>query len=177
MTHEPSSRHTDRALRDATLAAIAWVAHATSDVDVEVHDRIVRVRGSVRCIADRDRVLTAALGAPGVQVVLDDLAVRTVHGPGTSDAAVAAQVLELLATMPSVHVEEVRIRVRRGVVTVGGAIPWPFERDTLLNLVGAVPGVVDVIDALVLRRTDRVPEVEAPADEAIRTSGSSPHRG
>jgi osmotically-inducible protein OsmY len=126
-------------------------------------------------MADRDRVLTAALWARGVQVVLDDLAVRTVRGPGTSDAAVATQVLELMATMPSVHVEEVRIRVRRGVVTVGGAILWPFERDILLNLIGAVPGVVDVIDALVLRRTDRVPEAEA--QEAVRTSGSSPHRG
>ena len=164
MTHEPSSRHTDRALRDAALAAIAWVAHAASEVDVEVHDRVVRVHGSVRCIADRDRVLTAALGAPGVQVVLDDLTVRTLHGPGTSDAAVAAQVLELMATMPSVHVDEVRVRVRRGVVTVGGAIPWPFERDTLLNLVGALPGVVDVIDALVLRRTDQVPEAQAQAE-------------
>lgn len=165
MTHEPTSRHSDRARRDAALAAIAWVAHAPSDVDVEVHDAIVHVVGSVRCIADRDRVLTAALGAPGVQVVVDDLAVRTVHGPGTSDAAVAAQVLELMATMPSVHVEEVRVRVRRGVVTLGGAIPWPFERDTLLNLIGAVPGVVDVVDALVLRRTDRAPEEGAHREQ------------
>lgn len=170
MTHEPAARPTDRGLRDAALAAIARVAHATSEVDVEVHDRIVRVLGSVRCIADRDRVLTAALGAPGVQVLVDDLVVRTVRGPGTSDAAVAAQVLDLMATMPSVHVEQVRIRVRRGVVTVGGAIPWPFERDTLLNLVGAVPGVVDVIDALVLLRTDQVPMGDAQR-EPERSAG------
>jgi osmotically-inducible protein OsmY len=178
MTHAPRSPQADRALRDAALAAIAWVALAGPDVDVVVQHGTVTVRGTVRCIADRDRVLAAALGAPGVQVVVDDLQVRSMRDSVASDEVVAAHLHDLIATMPSVHVEGVLVRVRQGVVTVRGEIPWPFERDTLVNLVGAIDGVRDVVDALVVRDSDQA-DLSGPGAPAaaLRPSGTGRARG
>lgn len=155
MTLPANSTPSDRALRESVLDAIAGNHRGRSDVDVVVRDRTVTVCGSVRSFADRDRVLAAALTAPGVHVIVDDTAVRTLLGTGSSDATIAARVGELIATLPSVHVDGIRVHVRRGVVTVGGAVPWQFERDTLLNLIGAVPGVEDLVDVVTLRRSDQ----------------------
>jgi osmotically-inducible protein OsmY len=163
MTQPSSSRHAEQALLHIARAAVEWVAPANSDVEVVLQDGAVVVRGSVRSVADRDRVLAAATAAPTAQVVVDDVQVRSMRRAEASDEAVAAQLCRLLATMPSVHVEGVRIRVRRGVVTVRGEIPWPFERDTLVNLIGAVSGVEDVVDVLEVRRTDHAHAAPASA--------------
>jgi osmotically-inducible protein OsmY len=142
----------DRRVREAALAAITWVLPETADVRVEVETGVVRLAGTVHSIEDRDRVVSAALDVDGARVVVDDVEVRSLRRGRVDDRAIAQEVRGVLDGMPSLKADGLRARVHAGVVTVSGVIAWRFERDTVLNLVAAVPGVTDVVDAVVVAR-------------------------
>lgn len=152
MTQRTITAPSDRRVREAALAAITWVLPETADVRVEVETGVVRLAGRVHSIEDRDRVVSAALDVEGARVVVDDVTVLSLRGVRVDDRTVAREVRRVLEGMPSMQAEGLRARVRHGVVTVSGAIAWRFERDTVLNLVAAVPGVTDVVDAVLVAR-------------------------
>jgi osmotically-inducible protein OsmY len=152
MTQRTITGPSDRRVREAALAAIAWVLPETADVRVEVETGVVRIAGTVHSIEDRDRVVAAALDVEGARVVVDDVEVLSLRRGPVDDRSVAREVRRVLEGMPSLQAVGLRARVRHGVVTVSGVIAWRFERATVLNLVAAVPGVADVVDAVVVAR-------------------------
>ncbi|GAA2753969.1 BON domain-containing protein [Amnibacterium kyonggiense] len=141
-------RRSANATRTAVLGALYSACGHDDDVDVQVERGVVQLTGRVRAIENRDRVIRAAHGVPGVVVVLDDIVLGTARTPLRADHLIAADVLHLLAGLPSLPVDRLRARVHEGVVVVTGTITRTFQRDTVLNLLGAIRGVADVVDAV-----------------------------
>lgn len=162
MVQQQVSDGTDRRTRADVLAAICWVLRDADDVTVEVRGGVVRLSGRIPSIEDRERVVTAAFGVSGASVVVDELTITGVGGAPASDPAIALAARDLLQSLSSIGAETVRCRVRRGVVTVAGPIGWHFERDTILNLMAAVPGVQDVVDAMAVQHGGTGTSVHAP---------------
>lgn len=160
---------THRALRNAVVAAVFPACGHEDEIEVQVHDGTVRLCGAVRAIEDRDRVIAAAQAVPGAVVVLDEIRIVEARGAARADRLIASDVLQLLTQLPSLPTAALRARVRQGVVTLSGSIPYRFQRDTVLNLLGAIRGVADVVDAVRIDDEDpgRAQEVPVHPEGAL----------
>lgn len=124
----------------------------SQDVELTVAGDVARLDGTTPSIEDRDDLIDAAARLTGVSVVVDALRVRELGPFLRPDDELAADVAGLLAHLPTMDTSGLRARVRHGAVVLGGRIAYSFQRDTVLGLIAALPGVTDVVDAVAVPR-------------------------
>ncbi len=126
--------------RDPRLAG----AHATA----AVKDGVVSLMGSVNSAHERRAAEEAAAGVPGVRGVDNGLTVVPSSLP--DDDSVEMRVRAALSRTPYFDPDRVTAEVVNGVVYLTGQVSSPFERLRVQYAVFAVPGVVDIVDRLIV---------------------------
>ena len=114
------------------------------DVRVEVNEGIVLLTGAVKILEDKREVLKKVSETEHVRSVKDQVAVKTVWIPD-----VRKQLYQKLQTGQA---NGVRLKVRKGVVTMRGEIRTQADREHILALVSGTDGVKAVTDQTILRR-------------------------
>lgn len=119
------------------------------NVTVSVHGPDVVLSGSVAAYADKEDADKRAHHVPGVKGVENDIAVSA---PAVEDVNLRNELAQKLAydrvgygTTPF---NNITIGVHDGVVTLGGTVYGPPDKDSAMSLVSHTPGVKDVIDNL-----------------------------
>jgi osmotically-inducible protein OsmY len=159
--HLPGVQHVDNQLRvrlmgvdgqaDAdTEAAVldALIDHDelhVGDIDVDVRDGAVTLRGMVELPAQRDRAERVVMAVPGVTTVTNELRVWL----AASADEVAERVTDALGAGAVVGAEQVTVNVVDSDVTLTGTVASPAHRDAALAARGA-PGVAEVHDHLIV---------------------------
>lgn len=118
-----------------------------ADIDVEVRDARVTLRGMVAIWAQRDRAERIALAVPGVAGVDNQLRVRLT----VSADDVAEHVTNALGIDAIVGVDQITVTVVDNDVTLAGVVTSPQHRVTALEAAARAPGVAHVHDALIIR--------------------------
>jgi osmotically-inducible protein OsmY len=118
-----------------------------ADVDVEVRDGAVTLRGMVELASQRDRAERIALGVPGVTAVHNRLRVWLT----ISADDIAERVTDAIGPAAVAGIDDIRVTVRDNDVTLTGMVSSDEHRATALAAAAAVPGVSDVHDELRLR--------------------------
>jgi osmotically-inducible protein OsmY len=141
------------ALQIATIEAklIGVDPNATTTVGVSVHDGVATLRGTVKSIAIRARVVATAREVSGIHDVRDELRVNPslpTVGERVGDAALAARITG--AVLMQTGSTGVNVTVRDGVATLTGSVA-PNVRDAALATAHHTGGVHVVVDRIAVR--------------------------
>jgi len=121
------------------------------DVEVDVDDGAVTLRGLVEVAAQRERAQRIAMAVPGVTGVENQL--RVWLTVSTDD--VAERVTDAIGRDAIVGADVITVVVRDNDVTLSGTVGSVEHRDAALRAAEGAPGVAAVHDALTVR-ADRV---------------------
>jgi|GEM_PF-2001312 len=116
-------------------------------IDVEVVDGVVYLRGEVEDQATADKAEQLAETADGVESVVNQLMIEGDNGrepDARGDLAIRTAVGSRLAADPEVRRFNVDIDVVQGVVHLSGAVRTQAAKDAAERIAAGVDGVVDV---------------------------------
>ena len=117
------------------------------DVEVDVDDGAVTLRGLVEVAAQRERAQRIAMAVPGVTGVENQL--RVWLTVSTDD--VAERVTDAIGRDAIVGADVITVVVRDNDVTLSGTVGSVEHRDAALRAAEGAPGVAAVHDALTVR--------------------------
>jgi osmotically-inducible protein OsmY len=134
---------TDGELKSKIASALSD-SFSTSDarLQVTVHDGAVTVEGSVATLWLKVQVERIASEPPGVIRVNNRVEVVPVES--RPDEAIAKAILEALGWSDLSNERKVDVQVKRGIVTLSGAVSSDSEAQVILNAVLNTVGVRDV---------------------------------
>jgi osmotically-inducible protein OsmY len=117
------------------------------DVEVDVDDGAVTLRGVVEVASQRERAERIAMAVPGVTSVVNDL--RAWLTVSADD--VAERVTDAIGRDAIVGADVITVAVRDNDVTLSGMVGSVEHRDAALRAAEGAPGVAAVHDALTIR--------------------------
>lgn len=139
----------DVEIRGAIIQAFALDPRVVSfNPVVTVRNGVVTLTGTVNDLQARNAAEEDARNVTGVRFVNNYLKVRPTVA--RSDLAIADDVADALRRNAAVDAAEVIVAVRSGVVTLSGTVDSRFERQEAFDATARVPGVVGVINDLLL---------------------------
>jgi len=115
--------------------------------DVNVTNGVATLTGTVPNDEARQVAEDIALKTPGVTQVVNRLEV-VLPQPAHPDDEIYRNVRHAIETDPQVKRYDVKVGVLNGTVYLAGPVDTVFARAKIANLAGAVPGVVQVANAL-----------------------------
>ncbi|MEJ3744955.1 BON domain-containing protein [Actinomycetes bacterium KLBMP 9797] len=147
-----TSHGTDRDLHTGIADRLRRMAGETAHVGVTIRSGMVVLPGEVASHAERLETRRAAMGAPGVRGVADEMAVREPGTPGTADVDLAKLADRLLATDAAVPAGAIRAGVRGSVLTLSGTVDVTGQRDAAARAVQNIRGIVGLCNDIRVAR-------------------------
>jgi len=134
------------------------------NVTSTVHDGDVSLGGTVEVYADKEEAGRLVHHVKKVKGVDNEIKVA---GPAVDDSALRSKLAQALAYdrvgYGTTAFNAITINVQQGVITLGGMVYGPEDKDSALSLVAHTPGVKDIVDNL-----DVAPM--SPMDDQLRTA-------
>ncbi len=167
----------DEHIREAELQRRIWdelerePALDASDIRVAVAGVVATLSGFVRSYPDKLAAEHATDLVPGIQHVVNSIAVEPAPADRRSDEAIAnaaAAALEWHVLVPPGHV---KVSVERGVVRLTGQVAADAQRVAAVGVVTHLRGVRDVDDALQIAWTSGEWHLGRRVHEAIERDG------
>jgi osmotically-inducible protein OsmY len=160
---------TDMAISDAVEDELYFdPGVASSQIDVETHNGIVTLKGTVNNILSRDRATRIVETVKGVRAVVNLIKVKP--SIFRSDAEIRDDVMDALLFDPAADSYEIKVSVADNVATLRGTVDSLQERELAERVAKGVKGVVDVENQISvvfdMNRPDA--EIEAEIEEALR---------
>ncbi|HUD21720.1 MAG TPA: BON domain-containing protein [Acidobacteriaceae bacterium] len=119
------------------------------NVTSAVHDGNVTLGGTVEVYADKEDADWRVHHVKQVKGVDNEIAIA---GPAVDDSTLRNKLSQALAYdrvgYGTTAFNAVAIHVQNGVVTLGGTVYGPADKDSAISLVGHTPGVKDIVDNL-----------------------------
>jgi osmotically-inducible protein OsmY len=122
----------------------------TFPIEVDVHERVVTLRGSVSSPAARQLAVDLARQVFGVRNVVDRLAVKPSRE--IFDQMIRERVLTLLGQDPRLETATVVVNVSSGEARLSGEVASPAQKQLAEQLALRVPGVVKIRNDLAIRK-------------------------
>jgi osmotically-inducible protein OsmY len=136
---------TDSQLQRDVMDELAWdpsVDHA--HVGVTAKGGVVTLSGFVGNYAQKMAAQHAAERVQGVQGIAEELEVRYLSDPKTSDSEIASRILDLFAWDVAIPDDKIKVMVEKGWVTLTGAVDWNFQKEAARKAAGRITGVIGV---------------------------------
>ncbi len=137
-----------------------------SHITVVAEDGVVTLAGHVPSVLQKSAAERAAWRVKGVKAIAQDIEVRCPDDKKISDDEIAGRALAILDWNSAIPAESVRVRVQDGWVTLGGQVPWNYQRTLAEYEVRKLSGVRGIVNQVKL-----VPMAQ-PADVKQRILGA-----
>ena len=163
-TRTPKTLISDAELWDAVRAEL----ESDPEIDdpfglhVSTKDGAVRLFGHVHSYPQKLAAVRAAERVYGVRTVADDIDVTLPAGVGRDDGDIAAAIAHERSATTSIP-DSVRAEVRKGHVTLEGAVQWAYQREDAERAIRHLRGVRGVSNQLTVK-----PPAEAEATDVER---------
>ncbi|KWK49265.1 OsmY domain-containing protein [Burkholderia stagnalis] len=136
-------------------------------IDVDVHDRIVTLRGTVASWAQKFAAQKAARRvSDGARALVLELVVVAPHS-ASADQALAAAIVSALKWQEALQHQALRVEVDHGSVTLDGEVDWGYQRQAAETLVSRMAGVVGVANRIQVRAAHTASDVGAQISAAF----------
>lgn len=135
----------DSQLQRDVMDEIAWdpsVDHA--HVGVTAKGGVVTLSGFVGNFAQKMAAQHAAERVQGVQGIAEELKVRYLSDPKTSDSEIAGRILDLFTWDVTIPDDKIKVMVEKGWVTLTGAVDWNYQKEAARRAAGRITGVIGV---------------------------------
>jgi len=141
---------TDQQLQQEVEAELSWdQAVKSTDIGVEVKDRVVTLSGHPASYAENLAAEKATRRVTGVKAVVVEMAVRVPHSEVRNDEDIANAVRSLLHWTVGLHEEAVKVQVEKGWVTLRGEVDSAYQSHLANRTIAhmhSVTGVTNLID-------------------------------
>jgi len=127
----------------AALDRVTIINESDPRLDVVVEEGVVSIRGNVLTDTIRDAVMYTAARVPGVKKVIDRV---------ISDTEIEMTMAGKLAAEPVIKASWINLTASSylGIVTLSGKVDSDAAKEAAGRIAGEMPGVSEVINALVV---------------------------
>lgn len=159
----------DRALKQKVLDELAWRPDIDqSNIGVTVRGGFVTLTGHVKSYAEKHAAECAVGCVIGVTAIADRMEIRDLSGIGYDDAELAGRARDVVRWNISVPKNRIKIRIEKGWVTLEGDVDWRFQKQAAEADIRNLPGVMGVSNAIAIKPTARIADVEQQIRAAFR---------
>jgi len=117
------------------------------DVDVVSTNGAVTLQGLVFTQYEKGHAALIAGNVPGVRQITNEIRVVP---PLNDNVVLAKKVRTQILKNPTFNVDALDVRARQGAVELRGMVSSPGEKARLGQLVGAMPGVTEVVNEIIV---------------------------
>lgn len=160
---------TDAQLKSEIEAELAWEPSINAaHVGVAVDKGVVTLTGHLETFTEKfaiDRVVSRVAGVRAVAVELD---VKLAAAHVRSDTEIAASAEDALKWNTMVPFEQIRMKVEKGWVTLGGEVEWEFQRRAAETAVHAIRGVRSVVNLVTLKHRSAPDDIATRIADALK---------
>jgi osmotically-inducible protein OsmY len=143
---------TDLEIRNNVLAALEAEADVhPSAIGVAVHQGVVTLAGRVTSFAEKSAAARAAIRAPGVRGLADELEVCDGQESACGDEVIAAQLVDFLTAGGAGAGANVKVEVEHSWVHLSGVVDHPHQRALIESYARLGEGVSGVDNRVRLR--------------------------
>jgi osmotically-inducible protein OsmY len=169
-------RRVDADIQRDVLAELAWDQRVQpNEIGVVVTDGVVTLTGWVESYLKKWAAEEAAHRVRGVVAVANDVEVRPPSYLQRTDAELAAEAHEALERDAVVPMQDVKITVSHGEVTLRGQVDWEHQKHDAERAVRRLPGVRAVTNLLTIKpRSGPAPdELKKQIEDALLRSAAT----
>lgn len=124
---------------------LAWdPAVDSTDIGVEVRDRIVTLSGHPSSYAEKLAAEKAAQRVAGVKAVVIEMSVRLLHADVRTDEEIANAVRTMLRWTVGLSEDAVKVQVEKGWVTLSGEVDRAYQSHVATRTISHMRGVTGV---------------------------------
>jgi len=161
----------DMELKQDVVNELQWEPSVNeAHIGVTVKDGIVTLTGHIPSYAEKQGAETAAKRVYGVKAVADELDVKLPGSSKHTDADIAQACVSALKFNYSVPDERIKVVVSSGRVTLEGEVEWQYQRETAMNAVRYLSGVVSVSNNITVKACVSPSDVKIKIEAAFRRS-------
>jgi osmotically-inducible protein OsmY len=136
---------TDGELKQDVENELKWEPMVNeAHIGVAANGGVVSLTGHVISFTEKYAAEKAAKRVYGVKAVANELDIRLHNGSMRSDEQIAQACLSALKNHSLVPYEKLKVVVSDGIVSLEGEVDWQYQRDSALNAVRDLIGVVSV---------------------------------
>ena len=159
----------DQALKQEVLDELAWQpGFDESHISVTARGGVVTLTGRVRSYAEKCVAERAAGRVMGVRAIVEELEIRYLAAPDHSDEEIAKRALDVVSWDLSIPKDRVKIKIKKGWVTLTGDVDWRFQRQAAEVDMRNLTGVMGVSNAIEIKPKVQVFDVEKKIRAAFR---------
>lgn len=158
-------------LQSDVQKAIKWepLLHA-AEIGVTAKNGVVTLTGEVDSYIKKMEAEHAVKRVTGVKALIENIEVKLPSRLKKTDTEVVSEVLKALKDSWSVPSEKVTVKVEKGCVTLGGELPWNYQREDATNAIHFLSGVSGVKNHIKIK-SDSFNEIEEKeVENAIKRS-------
>ncbi|MBW0447443.1 BON domain-containing protein [bacterium M00.F.Ca.ET.228.01.1.1] len=124
---------------------LAWdPAVDSTDIGVEVRDRIVTLSGHPSSYAEKLAAEKAAQRVAGVKAVVVEMSIRLPHADVRTDEEIANAVRTMMRWTVGLNEEAVKVQVEKGWVTLSGEVDRAYQSHVATRTISHMRGVTGV---------------------------------
>jgi osmotically-inducible protein OsmY len=131
---------------DAALRENAEIQ--ATDIALKVTEGVIALGGYVRRFSDKYRAEDLVKCLPGVLAVANDIEVLSSRPESVSDPELARAAVGTLRRLLPASCGQIRLTVRRRVITLEGVLEQDLERTRALAAIRMLPGVEAIVNLL-----------------------------
>ena len=159
---------TDVRIQADVLAELKWDARVNSnEIGVAVKDGIVTLTGWVDSYIKKWSAEEAALRVRGVKAVANDIEVKLPSSSERTDADIAAEAVRALELDALIPIENVKVTVSRGWITLDGTVEWQYQKEEAARVVRRLTGVRGVSNLIQVKPQASPSELKKKIEDAL----------
>ena len=164
-----STTMTNSELKEAIRDELRWEPSIDDrEIAVAVDDGVVTLTGTVRNFFSKWEAGSAARRVRGANVVANDIEVQLPGDGHRSDTDIARAAGEALAWNASLPADCVVVDVSEGQLTLGGNVPWGYQKAAAEASVRHLLGVRGVSNEIAVKQEAAPTDVKANIEAAFR---------
>ncbi|MDQ1485270.1 MAG: hypothetical protein QOJ62_963 [Actinomycetota bacterium] len=149
-----TATRSDEEIQRDVQAELKWDAPVRStEIGVAVHDGVVTLTGWVDSYTKKWAAEKAAHRVRGVVAVANDIEVKLPTSATRTDPDIAEAAVRALKWDALLALQDLKVTVSNGWVTLRGTVEWQFQRREAERAVRALSGVVGVTNLIEVKPT------------------------
>lgn len=159
---------TDVRIQADVLAELKWDARVNpNEIGVVVKDGIVTLTGWVDSYIKKWSAEEAAQRVRGVKAVANDIEVKLPSSSERTDADIAAEAVRALELDALIPLENVKVTVSRGWITLDGTVEWQYQKEEAERVVRRLTGVRGISNLIQVKPQASPSELKRKIEDAL----------
>jgi len=159
---------TDVRIQADVLAELKWDARVNpNEIGVVVKDGIVTLSGWVDSYIKKWSAEEAALRVRGVKAVANDIEVKLPSSSERTDSEIAAEAVRALELDVLVPLENVKVTVSKGWITLDGTVEWQYQKEEAERVVRRLTGVRGISNLIQVKPQASPSELKRKIEDAL----------